>query len=170
MDGGKSCGGKIFPFWIPCVAGPLSYRHCQTGRFPHCSVAEFETTWIARSAMSCRDFITNRFYYLLTGSFYSSNPFQHGAGSLALFKTNAPLRIHASGDDICCRLSYESSRYQFPSFCCPSCPLRWSSFFPSQNSIISTLMWFPNVRGCNYLLSALGGQSALRSGSEGYGL
>lgn len=40
---------------------------------------------------------------------------QHGTGSLALFKSNAPLTIHASGEDIFCRLSYEASRYQFPS-------------------------------------------------------
>lgn len=44
----------------------------------------------------------------------SNNPIQQGTGSLALFKSNAPLTMDASGEDIFCRLSYESSRYQFP--------------------------------------------------------
>lgn len=38
---------------------------------------------------------------------------QQGTGSLVLFKSNTPLTMRTSGEDIFCRLSYESSRYQF---------------------------------------------------------
>lgn len=47
-------------------------------------------------------------------NFSSKSPIQQGTGSLARFKSNAPLTMCASWEDIFCLLSYESSRYQFP--------------------------------------------------------
>ena len=47
-------------------------------------------------------------------NFSSKSPIQQGTGSLARFKSNAPLTMRASWEDIFCLLSYESSRYQFP--------------------------------------------------------
>lgn len=77
---------------------------------------------IVTSALSDRTFLSmhmnrvssQRDPIICTPAFTSNSVIQQGTGSSDLFKSNAPLTMHASGVDIFCRLCYQSSRYQFP--------------------------------------------------------